>query len=288
MSDVLFLEKKFVEGSSCATYLISDDKLPASMNDVELKIKPEDLNTLRRGNTPTPDAPWIGILLGRDKQAYALDEPYLQAVLMTGARIKLIHYDNIEAQCRDIHGILLIGGFFPTPSEWYVKPSPDDELPTKRTGAYISLIQIAEKKEIPILGICGGMQMLAGFYGAKLCRKIKKSDIDHRHIDANQYAHSIIIEPKTILADMADDALRVKVNSRHSEAIETIPADKMVISAKATDGVIEAIELKNHKSFALGVQWHPERMAVQNEDFASEIYMRLTHEAKIYKQKIQP
>ena len=164
MRDVLFLERTLVEGNSCATYLISDDKLPNSMDDVELKIKPDDLNTLRRGNTPTPDAPWIGILLGREKKAYAIDEPYLQAVLMTGARIKLIHYDNIEAQCHDIHGILLVGGFFPTPSEWYVKPSPDDELPTKRTGAYISLIQIAEKKAMPILGICGGYQLLGHYY----------------------------------------------------------------------------------------------------------------------------
>ena len=285
MPQVFLLKKAQLPNASCASYVISDADLPQNLSEVEIKLSGQDEKKLRGGVSSTADAPTIAILLGRDGEAYSIDEPYLKAVFSCGAKVKLIHYFHPAEQLKEVDGLLLPGGCFPTPKEWYTAPSADDSAPNARTMAYLELIDAAFAKKLPLLGICGGMQMLAGKCGAKLLRKVAPSDVEHRSIPANSYAHDIRLASNSLLSVLNGGSLNAKVNSRHSEAVAEVPDDKLRISAKAADGVIEAIELKNYSGFALGVQWHPERMVLQNEKFASAIFQRLCDEAKSFKKK---
>lgn len=108
------------------------------------------------------------------------------------------------------------------------------------------------KNDIPILGICMGMQVMCTYDRAV---RLNKIDTDIEHMDLKkEYVHEVIIDEKSKLFNIIKEG-KIKVNSRHSFTI----TDKglTVISAKALDGVVEAVEVPE-KRFAIGIQWHPE------------------------------
>lgn len=110
--------------------------------------------------------------------------------------------------------------------------------------------------DIPILGTCMGMQVLAAV-DCKTSRMKNvtfiKSNINHKQLKTN-YVHSININKNTLLYNIIGKE-KIKVNSRHMYKI--INVNSAIVSAESEDGIIEAIEFPN-KKFALGVQWHPE------------------------------
>ncbi len=115
-------------------------------------------------------------------------------------------------------------------------------------------------RDLPTLGICAGMQVMAAARGATMWRRHSKSELDCAvdHLNekpAEQTAHTITIEPDTRLHAIAGSA-QIAVNTAHNEALNHVP-DGIVVSARAPDGIIEAIELPDRR-FAVGVQWHPE------------------------------
>lgn len=98
--------------------------------------------------------------------------------------------------------------------------------------------------------------MLAGVTGGKLSAKLPTTPTDHwAGADKESVCHPIDITDGSLLSSLLK-MKTVGVNSRHREGVVTI-SDKLTISAKSPDGVIEAIEVTGHP-FALGVQWHPE------------------------------
>tara|TARA_Y100001960_G_scaffold333722_1_gene440532 strand:+ start:5297 stop:5983 length:687 start_codon:yes stop_codon:yes gene_type:complete len=200
----------------------------------------------------------IGVVLGskptnfaKDPH-YALEIRYFQAIEKAGALPIPITYSNIEEQLKLVDGILLPGGDFVTPACYYVEnecsPYLDEGI---WWDAYMAIGNYALEHNIPLLGICGGMQTLGVLLGGKLRQGIES----HRIPDNKQIAHSIKIEKDTILHDIFKQD-EVSINSIHREAVAQI-SDNIKVSAVAEDGIIEAIESKNH-NFALGVQWHPE------------------------------
>lgn len=143
-------------------------------------------------------------------------------------------------------GILMTGG-----SCWY----QFDEL----------ICKYALDNNIPILGICLGMQILGSvdnFDGINDSDKTIKNETRINHSQDNaRYVHECILEN-----GMLKDILKVnkiKVNSRHHYHIE--PKNYFHIDAYSEDGIIESIHIPNHK-FALGVQWHPETMLEYNKN----------------------
>lgn len=287
--EIVYMECQSLPHASCRTFMVADKLVQPLLDEgkkVCITIKPEEIFRLRGPVKPAINAPLIAILLAREGENYSIDEPYVQAVLMTGANIKFIHYQNPAEQAAGADGLLLPGGFFPTPGEWYANPDEDDGTPpSPRTLAYMELIKFAEEKKLPMLGICGGMQMMAGMRGAKLSRVIQpmvKTSVEHRAICANEYAHEVALAENSLLREMAGTA-NIRVNSRHSEAVTTVPGDRLRVTATAPDGIAEAIEFRNYDGYALGVQWHPERMAVQQEKFSMQIYQSLTDAAGAYK-----
>lgn len=127
------------------------------------------------------------------------------------------------------------------------------------------IYQYALEKNIPILGICAGMQMMASIDNRMRDESIKynaKNDIETNHHQENQrYVHGINIIDNTQLKEIVGKN-QIQVNSKHNYHVQT--TTNLVISAYSEDGLIEAVEHPN-KEFVIGVQWHPETMLDYDE-----------------------
>lgn len=102
----------------------------------------------------------------------------------------MIAYDEVTAQLNawEPDGMMLIGGFFHSPKEWY-ETMPETDV-DKRSLAYLTMLQYAKAHKLPLLGICGGEQMLAGSEGAMM-----KMGIKGHKIGGEVIAHKVQIEP---------------------------------------------------------------------------------------------
>lgn len=165
----------------------------------------------------------------------------------------------------ELGGLVLCGGGYAFAPDWY--KSSDDQSPYQESASFkasLGLLDAALARNLPVLGVCAGMQLIAGHSGAKLSSRIGDSDAagnGHWCVDSPaQAAHDIKIMPQTLLARLiGTEALGV--NSLHREAVLD-PAPGLCFSAISEDGVVEACEI-SAQSFCLGLQWHPELMSEQ-------------------------
>ena len=131
--------------------------------------------------------------------------------------------------------IVITGGYHPTDYDYYV-------------------LEYALKHDLPILGICLGMQVMATYKSKEQLKLIGNNS----HLqDNSDYSHYIDIEQDSHLSMILGNNDHIKVNSRHLEYVNSGGLFKVV--AKSDDGLVEAIENPNHP-FQIGVQWHPESM----------------------------
>lgn len=194
---------------------------------------------------------------------YALRENYCTSIINAGGiPIPLVHeLDLVESYLSMIDGLLITGGGHDVDPALYgekdvhptVNPSP------RRTHFEIDIIQKALGKDLPVLGICGGEQVLNVALGGTLIQHIPDAIPDAlEHMQPHcryESSHEIRIQEGTLLARIAGQETLV-VNSVHHQAVKD-PAPSVVVNAWAPDGVIEGIEAPAH-TFCLGVQWHPE------------------------------
>ena len=131
---------------------------------------------------------------------------------------------------------------------------------------------------MPYLGICAGMQIMAGHNNSNYNNIKIESDINHHSKD--KYAHKIKIFKNTLLYEILKEE-EIVVNSRHKYEIQN--PGTLSVSAYAPDGVIEAIENKD-KLFQLGVQWHPENL---NDIYSDKLFDSFIEHAEEYKNKIK-
>lgn len=148
-------------------------------------------------------------------------------------------------------GLLLSGGGDVDPELYGGDPSECEGVDPERDEMEMRLLGLAVDRRVPVLGICRGAQVLNVFLGGKLFGHI----CGHSALGGDR-RHNITLVRGTRLMDMFGvDSL--EVNSAHHQAIKDLGRG-LVISAKAEDGVIEAVELPG-EHFVMGVQWHPER-----------------------------
>lgn len=193
---------------------------------------------------------------------YRLDTRYAEAIeAAKGIPLLLPNAaspNECDALLDRIDGLILTGGKDIDPKRWHERKHPKAELlPPEKEKSDFLLAKRAVERDIPILGICYGHQLINVVRGGSLHQHVP--DIFGKkivHTNGNGTArHRVGIERGTLLRKLA--GATVGVPSSHHQAINGV-GDGLKITAYADDGVIEAWEMPDRR-FVVGVQWHPER-----------------------------
>ena len=162
-----------------------------------------------------------------------------------------------------VDGLLLSGGDDYDPAAYGQPPHPTlDPMPCRRHRADLALARAALEGHLPVLGICGGLQLLNIVLGGDLIQDIADlvpGAIHHRGSREHPTEHTVRIEPGTRLAGLLGGG-PIPVNSYHHQSAGRLGAG-LRVAATAADGVVEAVEGEGGPAgrFLLAVQWHPER-----------------------------
>jgi putative glutamine amidotransferase len=214
--------------------------------------------------------PVIGITLDSEEPGgyskfpwFAVRRNYAEAVSLAGGLpVALPHAaDLVDAYLEAIDGLVITGGHFDVDPALFGEATrhPTVKLKETRTAFERAITQAALARDTPLLGICGGQQLLHVAAGGALIQHIPDEVPDALpHEQPNprdEPGHEVEIVEGTLLHRIVG-VRRMAVNSAHHQAAKDAPAG-VVVNARARDGVIEGIELPA-KRFCLGVQWHPE------------------------------
>ncbi len=192
---------------------------------------------------------------------------YVAALERAGAVVRVLDpaTDEPRAVLGSCDGLLLTGGVDVDPAEYGERERhPTVEVDATRDTYELALAREALQRDVPVLAICRGVQVLNVAAGGTLIQDLP-SALPHtlQHTieqPKDAIAHEVTVAPDTTLGRLlhvdATSRREVAVNSRHHQSVKQ-PAPGFVVSASAPDGVIEAIE-KPHAAFCVGVQWHPE------------------------------
>lgn len=194
---------------------------------------------------------------------------FSEGIARTGGVPVLVPLDaDPRALCQWLSGVVITGGQDVHPSCWGGDPSVVRDVdprtdPTAhdadRDAFEIGLVHEAIANQIPILGVCRGMQILNVALGGTLIDDLPPGPVQHLSADGplsdGSPDHVVSFEPGSMVHAMFGD--RTVVNSWHHQAVATCGTG-LVVSGRAGDGVVESIELPG--AGVLGVQWHPEWM----------------------------
>ncbi|MBR4172207.1 MAG: gamma-glutamyl-gamma-aminobutyrate hydrolase family protein [Kiritimatiellae bacterium] len=159
-----------------------------------------------------------------------------------------------------VDALVLCGGEDVAPARYKTAPAPKLEaVNLKRDAWEYALLDEAVKHRLPVVGTCRGLQIINVYFGGTLWQDLpteRKSNVKHRHTGDGKYVtHPIAMEPGSRISSLFDGATNAVVNSRHHQAVKDL-APGFRITARATDGVVEAIESETLPIAA--VQFHPE------------------------------
>lgn len=210
---------------------------------------------------------------------YALRENYCNAVINAGAiPFPLTHdLDLTDDYLSLIDGLLITGGGHDVDPKLYgvSKIHPTVKLKPRRTLFEKDMATKVLQKNLPLLGICGGEQILNVALGGTLIQHIPDevpNALDHRQSQKRDEAsHGIKIEKGTLLHQIVGTE-ELFVNSVHHQAVKD-PAPGVIVNARASDGVIEGIEAPGYR-FCLGVQWHPEFTITPEETLIFKAFIK--------------
>jgi gamma-glutamyl-gamma-aminobutyrate hydrolase PuuD len=184
-------------------------------------------------------------------------QPYARAIESVGAEPVL---EEVRTGLRigPCCGLLLTGGGDVDPALYGEIASPETDPPDpERDAVEAALIDEALARDLPLLGICRGMQLLNVHLGGTLVQHLPTVG---RHVrrtsDRGLPAHRVVIEPGSMLASIAHRQMW-EVNSRHHQAVARLAGGFKVCASDPEDGTVEAIELPARR-YVLAVQWHPE------------------------------
>ncbi|SOD99960.1 gamma-glutamyl-gamma-aminobutyrate hydrolase family protein [Caenispirillum bisanense] len=194
---------------------------------------------------------------------YALRQNYCEAVVKAGGTPILLphHADRAEQYLSMIDGLLIAGGAFDVDPTLFGATERHGTVTLKegRTAFELAICKGAHARGMPILGICGGQQLLAVILGSTLIQHIPdevETALAHEQPNPRtEPGHEVVVTEGTLLHRVTGQA-QFPVNSAHHQAVKAVPAG-LVVNAVAPDGVIEGVEDPAHP-FCLGVQWHPE------------------------------
>lgn len=240
--------------------------------------------------------PTVGITSNPTEYGNSLANAYSKAIEAMGGIPLIIPITNDEIVLyntlyNNIDGLLLSGGGDIYP--YFMDEDPRyglGSVSVDRDEYELKVIHIAEKLNIPILGICRGMQILGVAHGATMYQDIyneydKEQLINHNPPIGKQYiSHSVTIMPD---AGRISKILNIRegsifyVNSIHHQALKDVAYPFKVV-CRSSDGIIEAIDAYPEKDI-IAVQWHPEQLLVGNmDDISKGLFINLIDRAKSY------
>lgn len=222
------------------------------------------------------------------KNFYALRVNHVEMINKNGGAAIILPYDYglIDDYLNSIDAILIVGGYFDiNPKRYGEAIHPEVKLNEVRENFEYAIAKKALAKNMPFLGICNGLALINVLRNGSAIQHIADHNIyinhEQSHIegyeDYKTPYHDIIIDESSKLYEIIGHK-KIKTNSSHHQAVNKL-GDNLSISAKAIDGVIEAIEDKNHP-FLVGVQWHPE---FESSHHDIKIFESFINAAKKYK-----
>jgi putative glutamine amidotransferase len=221
-----------------------------------------------------------------DASRYWVKAAYTDAVLRAGGLPVLLPCSSdasvVDAYLDRVSAVVVTGGAFDVPPEAYGETAREGLGPLKpsRTAFETLVLHAALRRKVPVLGICGGMQLLNVVLGGTLYQDLHRElpgarEHEQRH-DRGQPSHPVEVREGSVLADVLGRG-QLMVNSTHHQAVSRVAAT-VKVSASSPDGVVEAIECTDHP-FALGVQWHPE-LLLQAMPLQLGLYRALVQKAR--------
>lgn len=205
--------------------------------------------------------PVIGITGNYDSKSCMLAETYYKQIVSAGGVPMIIpplaDADVIINTLDKLDGLLLSGGGDYNPLYCGEEPLPGlHGINAERDLPELLISRLAYNRQIPMLGICRGIQTLAMALGGHVCQDISAKIKHSQDADRTEPTHTVNIERDSVLYTIYNNVDSIAVNSFHHQAVDNA-GDRFRIAAKSPDGIIEAIESAEYKSI-IGVQWHPE------------------------------
>lgn len=191
-----------------------------------------------------------------EQEAALLPYTYVRMVTAAGGRAVLLPPDDLDADVLQVlDGLVLAGGADIDPALYGERPAPlTDTRPDRDAGESV-LLRAALDRDLPVLGVCRGMQLLAAAAGGRLHQHLPDvvGHEKHRAAPGVYGTHAVRFAPGSrIAALMGDDT---EVNSYHHQGVAD--PGSLTVTGWADDDVVEALE-DPARRFLLGVQWHPE------------------------------
>ncbi len=219
------------------------------------------------------------------QRSVVLPVGYLEAVHRAGAMALVLAPDPVATENQDavldrIDGLVLSGGSDLDPASYGAEPDPATNPPAPERDAFeLALARGAVARELPMLAICRGMQVLNVAFGGTLHQHLPDTlgHSEHRRVlgsfEGNE--HAVHLAPGSLAATAAGEELHT-VRSHHHQGVDRVGSGLAVTGTSAIDALPEAIELPG-PAFVLGVQWHPEA------DESSRVIASLVDAATAYR-----
>ena len=223
----------------------------------------------------------------RDGDCTLAQAYYMSVVEAGGTPVVIPPYDNEKALVSlldSLDGIVLSGGADLDPDYLGEEPLDCVSINPRRDNQELTLVKLAVDRQIPILGICRGIQVLTAALGGKLYQDIKTQHnipcIEHSQTIARGLpSHKVRLEKESLLYSFFGKEF-LDVNSFHHQAVKEVPAGFRV-TAVAPDGIIEGMESISFRPI-LGVQWHPECFLLENDRSMMPVFNWIVQQAGLF------
>jgi putative glutamine amidotransferase len=202
---------------------------------------------------------WVSWAAWQPRPVALLPYPYIQAVTAAGGRAVLLPPDDADGDVvAALDGLVLAGGADVGPTLYGEPSHPETDSRADRDAGELPVLAAALDADLPVLGVCRGMQLLTVACGGRLHQHLPDTLGHEKHRPAAGVfgSHGVrFADGSRIAAIMAGDT---EVNTYHHQGVAD--PGRLAVTAWADDGLIEAVE-DPERRFVLGVQWHPEEAA---------------------------